>query len=91
MKWIAIAAMASLTIVYAGDYGLVRYRAAQTSTSPFKTTGFRPTYAVPRKDGKDEFDFGDPETEVCVHSLFPHFGYSPCWYAKKQLDKPIPI
>jgi hypothetical protein len=22
----------------------------------------------------------DPETQTCVKSLAPHFGYKPCWY-----------
>jgi hypothetical protein len=91
-KWVVLTAIGLLAVVYVGDYGLVHYRAAhKTSKAPFETLTFRPTYAVPRKDGKDEFDFGDPQTQVCVHSLFPHFGYSPCWYAKKQAETPIPL
>jgi hypothetical protein len=51
----------------------------------------RTLYAVPRKDGKAELDFGDPETQTCVHSLFPHLGYDPCWYTKRQNQQPTVI
>ena len=27
----------------------------------------------------------------CVHSLFPHLGLSPCWYLKRNSQKPIPM
>jgi len=91
-RWIVIAAAVSVAVLYAGDYVSVRYRMAhKTVTDPIESTQVRPLYAVPRKDGKDEFDFGDTETQTCVHSLFPHFGYSPCWYMKREDQEPIPI
>jgi hypothetical protein len=31
------------------------------------------------KDGKTQFIMLDPETDTCIRSLFPHFGYRPCW------------
>jgi hypothetical protein len=92
LKWIAVGAVCSLVLVYAGDYGSARYRLAhRTSTNPIEVLKVRPTYAIARKDGRSEFDFGDTESETCVHSLFPHFGYPPCWYANRENQKPIPI
>jgi hypothetical protein len=79
-------------ILYAADYLSVRYRMAhKTSADPLETTQVRPLYAVPRKDGKYEFDFGDTEAQTCVHSLFPHLGYSPCWYTKRENQQPTVI
>jgi hypothetical protein len=39
---------------------------------------------VQQKDGKTEYEEGDPETQTCVNSLFPHLGYSPCWYLRRH-------
>jgi hypothetical protein len=51
----------------------------------------QPYYAIHEKNGKTEYDFAQPENQVCVRSLFPHFGYNPCWYVKRHTDKRIDI
>ena len=81
-----------LSTVYVSDYCSVRYRLAKKKPgNPFEVMEFRRLYAVPFKNGKNEYDFGDPETRTCVHALFPHFGYSPCWYVNRHTDKRIDI
>jgi hypothetical protein len=35
------------------------------------------------KSGKVEIFTDRPQTEVCAHALFPHFGYRPCWYVRR--------
>ncbi len=50
--------------------------------------------AIPEKNGKTEYqvDALNPEqTVTCVHSLFPHMSYSPCWYVKPSINQPIPM
>ena len=50
--------------------------------------------AIPEKSGKTEYevDAQNPEqTITCVHALFPHRGYSPCWYVKPRINQPIPM
>ena len=77
-------------IVYAGDYLSVRYKIPK-SRDPFSTVTIRPYYAIHEKNGRTEFDFAQPESQGCVRSLFPHFGYTPCWYLKRHTDKRIDI
>ena len=92
LRWLAIGALACAAIVYAADYLSVQHRMAhRTQTDPLETTQVRPSYAVPLKNGKDEFDFLDPQPQTCVHSLFPHMGYNPCWYTKRQNLQPTLI
>ena len=92
LQWTGVALLASVALVWVGDYVSVRQRMAhKTSTDPIESISVRPVYAISRKDGKDEFDFGDPLTQRCIHSLFPHLGYDPCWYVVRQSQKPIPI
>jgi hypothetical protein len=87
---ILIVALLVVGGLYAGDYLYVRYRVMQRTTNdPFEVLQFRRLYAIPQKNGKDDFTFGDPELQTCVRSIFPHSGYSPCWYAVRAEKKPI--
>jgi hypothetical protein len=76
IKRILAAILLVLAAAYAGDYLMARLRGANALT----TVQVEPYYAVPLKDGKTEFMMLDPESQTCVRSLLPHFGYSPCWY-----------
>jgi hypothetical protein len=92
LLWALGIVLCGLALLYAGDAFSVHSRMShKTAVDPLETTTVRPLYDVPRKDGKDEFDFGDPVTQTCIHSLFPHLGYMPCWYLNRQNQKPIPI
>jgi len=83
MKRILKVAVLSLLLLYLGDYLLVGYRIAK-SRDAFGFVKIQPYYAVRQKNGKDELYFLPPETQVCVQSLFPHFGHSPCWYVNRK-------
>ena len=87
---VARAAVLLLCLVYAGDYLSVRYRIPK-GRDPFSTVTIQPYYAIHQKNGRTEYDFAQPQSQVCVRSLFPHFGYSPCWYVKRHTDKRIDI
>jgi hypothetical protein len=75
-------------ILYAADYLVLRYRVT-TNRNPYGTVTVQPYYAVPRKDHRTEYLFDDPQDETCVHSIFPHFGDSPCWYLNRNKQKRI--
>ena len=77
-------------LVYAGDYLLVRFK-IPNGREPFSSVTIQPYYAIHQKNGKTEYDYAQPQTQVCVQSLFPHFGYDPCWYVKRHTDKRIDI
>ena len=83
MKRILKVAVLSLLLLYLGDYLLVGYRIAKTR-NPFGVVKIEPYYAVRQKNGKDELYFLPAETQVCVQSLFPHFGHNPCWYVNRE-------
>ena len=88
MKRILILAVLSLCILYVGDDLSVRYRIPKTR-SQFGVVKIQRYYAVGLKSGKTEFMFLPAENQVCVHSLFPHLGYSPCWYLSRRNVKRI--
>jgi hypothetical protein len=84
----ALVLLALLT--YAGDYLSVRYKISK-GRDPYSTVTIQPYYAIHEKNGRTEYDFAQPQTQVCIHSLFPHFAYAPCWYVSRHTDKRIDI
>lgn len=83
------------SILYAGDYLSVRIRMFHsTATNPFEPLTRTRVLAIPQKNGKTDYqiDADRPtETLTCVHSLFPHMGYPPCWRLKPHINDPIPM
>ena len=76
----------SVVLIYAIDYLLLHHK----MSNPDQTVAFGTLttfYATPTKDGKMEIFTDQPQTETCVHSLFPHSGYRPCWYASRGIVK----
>jgi hypothetical protein len=75
-----------LILLYSSDYLLARYRVAKglNATGTVEVVNYS---AVPEKNNREEFFYGDPETEECVHALFPHFGDAPCWYTGKTREE----
>jgi hypothetical protein len=95
VKRILISAVAAFAVLFFGDYLSVRIRALHPKpTYPFETLKALRVLAIPEKNGKTsyEVDAQNPEqTVTCVHSLFAHYGYSPCWYVKPRVNQPIPM
>jgi hypothetical protein len=85
-----LVAVALLAASYAGDYLSVRYRMAK-GPDPLSAVTIDTYYAIHKKDGETEYDFASPQTQVCVRSLFPHFGYEPCWYVNRHTQNRIDI
>jgi hypothetical protein len=80
-----VALILALVLVYAGDYLFVRFRMIRNKTGdPFETQMIEHTYGIPHKNGSAEIVVGDPEPETCVRSIFPHMGYTPCWYFNRN-------
>ena len=77
-------------VTYAGDYLSLRYRTFK-NRNPYSTVNIQPLYAIHEKNGRTEYDLAQPQTEVCVHSLFPHSGYRPCWYVNRHTEQRIDI
>jgi len=92
---ILLVAGSALAVLYICDYLSVSVRARHPKPSdPFESLKALRVLAIPEKNGKTEFevDAQNPEqTVACVHSLFPHSGYWPCWYVKPRINRPIPM
>jgi hypothetical protein len=85
-----IAMIAVCSLVYVVDYLLWRYKLF-TGHGPYGTVAVQFYYAIEEKNGKTEYDYQPPQPDPCVNSLFPHAGYTPCWYERKHPEKEIKI
>jgi hypothetical protein len=79
---LAVAALAA-GLAYICDFLYIRRKmTGANSSEAFGNVQFYP--ATKLKNGKLDIYLESPENEVCIHALFPHYGYNPCWYAKRN-------
>lgn len=77
-----------LAAVYGSDYLFLRVRmVSKFAGEPFETVTIYEATAT--KNGRVEIFFDRPLQEVCVRSLFPHLGDTPCWYLNRSHIKLI--
>jgi hypothetical protein len=87
---LASGAVALAAMVYGGDWSVARYRVWRHK-DVFGTVSVTAEYVIHEKNGKTEYQFAQPQDQTCVRSMFPHFGYSPCWYLSRHTEKRIEI
>lgn len=80
-------ALVAAALLYAADDLSLRFRIP--GREPFGSVTVRRYYALHRNKQKTNFMFADPEARTCVHSLFPHSGYPPCWYLSRHAEQRI--
>ena len=89
-KRILLVAILVVAALYVGDYLLLRYRIWRNH-SPYGTVRVEILYAISQKStpgtNKTEYQSGGFQNQTCVNSLFPHFGYTPCWYLTRHTVK----
>ena len=92
LKQIILALLLLLAIVYGYDYASVRRRMrAQKQGDPFDVVTYPHLLVIPQKGNKVEYalDAQSPmQSDPFVNSLFPHFGYRPCWYVRRRAKTP---
>jgi len=84
---LAIAILACL--LYAGDDLVLRYKVSK-GRGLGSVTVYR-YYSIEKKANKVEYDFLDSQAQTCVHAMFPHMDYAPCWYLQRHTEKRIAI
>ncbi len=75
-----------LAAVYVSDYLFLRFKIlTHVVGEPY---GMVTVYdAAAMKNGKVEVYYGVPFPQICVHTLLPHQGHSPCWYLNRSTVK----
>ena len=81
-----------LALAFGYDYASVRRRmAAKKQGDPIDVITYPHLLAIPQKGNKVDYELDTQSplvSESCVHSLFPHFGYTPCWYVQRRAANP---
>jgi hypothetical protein len=73
----------ALAAVYVGDYLFLRMRMASNFAG--QPLGYVTRYpATATKSGRLEIFYENAQTQACAHALFPHMGYTPCWYLSRS-------
>lgn len=83
-----LAGLALLLLAYVGDSISIRYR-IPGGRQQFGSVEVQKLLAVPQKDHKLEYIPTEPEQQQCVHSLFPQFGLTPCWYLARHATQQV--
>ncbi len=84
------AVLVLLAVTYVGDYCSVRYQ-IPGHRPQFGQITRNVLYVIHVKGAKIQYEPGPQETDTCVHSLFPQYGCTPCWYLSRHPDKLIDI
>lgn len=86
LRRIAAVSLAALLLVYGGDWLLLRYK-VERNQGGLGMVVVNHSYAIGEKGKKTEYIPIGQENRICVASLFPHLGYSPCWYVRRHADE----
>lgn len=82
-----VLAVVGVTVVaFLLDYAVFRVRVAM-KWNAYGSVVVNHYYAVLQKSGKTEFIFDPPAPWTCVHALFPHAGWQPCWYLSRHPEQ----
>jgi hypothetical protein len=81
-------------LAYLGDYGVLRVRIWR-NMQPYGTVTVQILYAIsekgPPNTNRTEYSSAPAEDQTCVNSLFPHLGYTPCWYLRRHAQKQVNV
>lgn len=83
---LALLAILGLIVLYFGDYAVARARGQALGSVDVQVM-----WAIKQKDNRIDYELGDTETRPCVHALFPHMGYAPCWYLVRHKTETITV
>ncbi len=88
-KRLALKIVLSLSVViaglYAADYAVCRYRLSRGRGLDSIDVGYLDV--IPQKGGRTEFVDAGTQPQTCVNSIFPHFGYPPCWCLRRHREQ----
>jgi hypothetical protein len=83
-------ALLALGVLYTGDYLSACYRLPGNRTT-LGSVEVQTLWAIRQKDGRIAYVPGDSGPQTCLRSLFPHLGYTPCWYLRGHARKLITV
>jgi hypothetical protein len=92
LRVLLLVLIAALCLAYVVDFAQSHYRMS-AGRNAFGSVTVDRFSAIPQKapggTNRTEFDYMGSENQTCLNSLFPHAGYTPCWYARRHTDRRV--
>jgi len=88
MRRVLLGILVSLALLYLGDDLSVRLR-IPPGRDPYGYVTVDRLDAIAEKNNKTEYVPEEPVVETCIHALFPHIGYVPCWYLRRHTEQRV--
>jgi hypothetical protein len=79
---VAIGVIVVFLVLYAGDWGMLRYRVAHGTA--FDSVEVNQFLATPLKGSKTEYDLMGSYQQTCSRSIFPQQGQPACWWVRRH-------
>jgi hypothetical protein len=89
LKRFLIGAAALSFVIYGGDFLSLQLRIP--SREQFGSVEIKRYFIVKLKNRKTGFMPDEPQTVSCVNSLFPQWGFAPCWWVTRHKVQEIEI
>lgn len=80
------AAIVVAALLWTSDWLLLRHRVAEEGEA-FGEVEVHYHYGVRLKNKRVEQTRENTKVEECVHSMFPHYDETPCWYLKRHTNQ----
>ena len=87
---VVLALLLCLALLYLGDDLSARFR-IPGNRQTLGTVQVQTFWAITQKDGRIDYEIGDSNNETCLQALFPHLGYTPCWYLTRHTKKIVKV
>lgn len=85
VKSLIVIAIAAI-LVYAADGLFLHYRG-----TPHEDLRVDSMYAMKNRWNEVEYSVGSTGSQRCIESMFPHSGFTPCWYLTRHAMRYIRI
>lgn len=79
LRRVCVAILTSAAFLYGMDVAIFTLRG-----KPLHQVTVNRYLAVPLKGNKTEYDYEDSQPVACSQSLFPQYGWNPCWYLHRH-------
>lgn len=87
VRWAAAAMLAAPLLFYVLEDVAIRARFPQRE--PFGQIAVHRYYALHKSREKMSIVNTEPEEQTCVRAVFPHLGYTPCWYLARHTEQRV--
>ena len=87
LRWAAVAVIAAPIAFYLLEDLSIRMRFPRAD--PFAQVSVHRYYALHKTREKMSLINTEPVDQTCVSAVFPHLGYTPCWYLRRHTEQRV--